>query len=179
MLTSLEGPKEAEFDSIYKELYGFVFSIAMRKLRSEHDANDVAQEILMRAWRQVQSGREILNLKAWASRAYTNFMISRARKSACRIKLVLNQSLMLTSDPKQKSRSNAGTSKEDLKKRLASAVSSLPLNQRDVVRRRIYEGESFIDIACDLEKTPAYVRKLFFLAKQSLTTKLQNIAEYC
>ena len=68
----------ATLESLVREQARFVFKVAYGVLRNSHDAEDVVQEVFLRAHRSGLSG--VLDLKAWLARVTFRLAIDHLRK---------------------------------------------------------------------------------------------------
>src|SRR5664280_2171575 len=73
----------APADSGVRRVYGRrspeMFGFARRLGLSDEDASDAVQETMLRLWRELEDGKEILDLEAWAFRALYRLSIDHHR----------------------------------------------------------------------------------------------------
>lgn len=82
-LSALERVRSGDqhaFNALVGELFPAVYRAALRVLRQEQEAEDVAQEVFLKIWRDPPELRSDANLKAWSTRVATNGAIDRLRK---------------------------------------------------------------------------------------------------
>ena len=105
---------EADFD----ELFTTAYRVAHRILGDRSDADDVAGEVLAKAW--LQWAKVELYAAAWVSRSAANASISRIRRRDVRERLRL-------APPRPQ------TSQVELRQDLVRALRRLPARQREVL----------------------------------------------
>ena len=110
----LTGGYEADFD----ELFTTAYRVAHRILGDRSDADDVAGEVLAKAW--LRWAKVEAYAAAWVSRAAANAAISRIRRRDVRARLRL-------APPRSQ------TSHVELRQDLVRALRRLPARQREVL----------------------------------------------
>ncbi len=80
LLQQVRGGDQQAFGVLVGELYPSVYRAALRVLRHEQEAEEVAQDVFLKIWRDPPELRADANLKAWSARVATNGAIDRFRK---------------------------------------------------------------------------------------------------
>lgn len=145
-------------------LYGF----AARMLRDAAEAEDVAQEAMLRLWRMAPEWRAgQARVSTWAFRVVSNLCVDRLRKSGRSV------DLDATPEPRDGSASaEAGLIEADRVAALQDALASLPARQRQAVVLRHLEGLSNPEIAEIMDIGVEAVESLTARAKRSLSARL-------
>lgn len=153
-------------------LYRVAFSI----VRNADDADDLAQEALIRALakRFLFLGRG--SVAGWMTRIASNLAKNRLRDGKRR------REIMEGALPDEKSArgaeasppraADALASENETRQRLLQAVDALPERQRDVVRLHVVAGLDFSEVAAALAMSEANVRVTFSHAKKKLLATL-------
>lgn len=149
---------------------GRVYGFAARLLGDRAEAEDVAQEAMLRMWRVAGSWRPgEAQLSSWLYRVTLNLCTDRQRKAQRRRADPLDE----VAEPADES----ANSEEALLQRervdaLQDALASLPDRQRQAVVLRHIEGLSNPEIAAILEIGVEAVESLTARGKRALTTAL-------
>lgn len=80
LLEQVRSGNQQAFNALVGELFPAVYRAALRVLRQEQEAEDVAQDVFLKIWRDPPELRAETNLKAWSTRVATNGAIDRLRK---------------------------------------------------------------------------------------------------
>lgn len=169
LLSRLRLDDEAAFRSIVEIHLPFVIAIARRMLGGDRDAEDVAQETLVRLWRN----RATLELGAgglrpWLRRVASNLSIDRIRSAR-----------PINSDVEVPEQSIAPTQMREIEEqhlatRVGSALAALPARQRLAITLFHYEGASQTDVAAALEISEEAVESLLARGRRTLKSKLAS-----
>jgi len=80
----MPGLDDVSFDDCYRRVFPLVLAKCRRMLKGDSDANDLAQEVFVRLWKNRELLRDPATLTAWLYRTSTRLVIDRARKRALR-----------------------------------------------------------------------------------------------
>lgn len=128
-----------EFESIFRMLYLPLGMYALRTVGTAEAAEDIAQEVFIKAWQALEGGVEIANIKAYLYRSVRNECISylRAQKETVDI----NNILEVTEE-------DVDTSERDA--RIWAAIDKLPERCREIFLLSKRDGLSNEEIADEL-----------------------------
>ena len=125
-----------------------VFRIVLRMVKSPDDADDITQDTFVRAYRGLKTFKEEFDFHPWLFRiAYNqaiNFLNKRKRQAAVDLDDVPERDIKTGPEPESPIQS---ASRQELLKRLESALERLPEEQRTVFLLRVREGLSYEEIA--------------------------------
>jgi RNA polymerase sigma-70 factor (ECF subfamily) len=146
-----------------------VLAIARRMLRDDAEAEDVAQETLLRLWRNA-AGLELgpHGVRPWLRRVASNLCIDRVR--ARRNTLVVEQ-VPEESAPASQVRHLA---ERELGQRVDAALQALPERQRLALTLFHYEGMSQIEVGEVLGISDEAVESLLARARRTLKAALKE-----
>jgi len=88
----------ASFEGCYRRVFPLVLAKCRRMLRGHADANDVAQEVFVRLWKQRELIQDHRALTAWLYRTSTRLVIDRARQRALSAENLAHLHELLRSD---------------------------------------------------------------------------------
>lgn len=144
-------------------------AIARRVLRDDAEAEDVAQEALVRVWRSaatLQLGPG--GLRPWLRRVVSNLSIDRMR-SGRRVSVV--EDVPETAEPASQMREMG---ERELASRVEQALAGLPERQRLALTLFHFEGLSQSEVAATLEISEDAVESLLARARRALKAELKD-----
>lgn len=160
---------EQEFEQRLADCSPLAFRVALGVLHSQADAEEVAQEALVRAYRHFSRLRDPARFQAWLVRVTWRLAIDRQRSAARRQRreqaALANEPLPLTVEETALSR--------EFERRLEQAVDSLPEKLRRVVVLAAIEGYDTRETATVLRLPEGTVRSRLHRARQLLAEKLR------
>ena len=152
--TALERMARGDAESV-AELYDrhgrLIYSLALRILRDQGDAEDIVQEVFSQAWRQAsryQASRG--NVIAWLLNLTRSRAIDRLRSRRSRPESIADETLALDL-PDQAAPVDEQLALSGRAERIRSAVGELSLMQRVAIELAFYEGLTHAEIAERLE----------------------------
>jgi RNA polymerase sigma-70 factor, ECF subfamily len=161
------------FSQLYDRFSSLVFSLAMRILRSQSDAEDLLQEVFMQLWRQASGySEERGSPEAWIINIARSRAIDKLRSIRRR-----DRSFLLTDYPGgAESPENVENAAGETEARLAmtSALRHLTEAQRKVMELAYYDGLSQSEIAEHLKEPLGTVKTRIRAGIQRLRDILKN-----
>jgi len=169
LLAGAADGNEAAFRSLVDRQLPGVLALARRMLRNEADAEDVAQEALLKLWRS-RDALEVgpYGLKPWLRRVVSNLCIDKMRSS---------QRLTVTDDvPEQAEPADqlAQVEAQDASRRVEGAIKVLPDRQRTALTLFHYEGLSQIEVGRIMGVSDEAVESLLARARRTLKAALRD-----
>lgn len=172
LIERLKRGDRGAFDLLVARHRRDVYRIAYRMTGNHEDADDVAQETFLRAFRSVGAFRGEASLKTWLFRIAMNLAINIGRSRATRRTEALDPTAhgqSGASDPPAGERRLLAREEAD---RVRGAVASLPPRQKQVVLLRMYEEMPFHEIAEVLDCPIGTAKANFFHAMNNLRKAL-------
>lgn len=152
---------EACFREVLSRHQGVVYGYARRMLGEDAMAEDVAQEVFLRFYRNAHKFRYAGNLRGYLLRISRNLCIDHLRKREVRL-VDSAQEPVTHETPLAKLESKRAVEAMD------SALAGLPANQRSAVVLRHGQGLSYAEIASVMETSVSAVESLLVRARRTL-----------
>jgi RNA polymerase sigma-70 factor (ECF subfamily) len=162
---------ERAFRELARRHLPVMLGIARRILRNTADAEDVAQEAMLRVWTHAPRWQPLALLRTWLSRVVVNLCLDRKRRAAW----VELEAAGEIADPSLGPEESAeDTERERL---LAQAIAELPDRQRAAIVLTYTEGMSNAQVAEILDTTVSAVETLLVRGKQNLRRALASVID--
>lgn len=151
-----------------------LFRFSQRIVGDQETAEDVAQEVVMKLWKQREQRDQYQNLEAYCMRLTKNLSIDKTRA-----KHQQNVSLDQAPTPVQQSHTPyQQTAHNDTLTHIARYMQQLPEKQRLVMQLRDVEGMDYKGIADVLEIPLAQVKVNLFRARKTIRQQLLTLESY-
>ena len=168
LLSAYAGGEPAAAGLLAERLLPLAFGQAVRMLADRAEAEDVAQEAMMRLWRQAATWEDgAAQVSTWLFRVVSNLCIDRLRKRQRHVPLDS------VADPVDDAVSAVGGLQDKARLvALSDALSQLPRRQAQAVALRHLEGLSNPEIARIMDISVRSVESLTARGKRSLAVLL-------
>ena len=171
LLTRLRAGEARAFEEFVIAYQHRVFGVALRMLGNRAEAEEIAQEVFLRAHRAVADFRGDARLGTWlygiASRLCLNRLASPDRR-------VARGDAALADVPASTIDAAAAAERAEVDAALHAAITELPDERRLVLVLRDIEGLSYEQIAEALALDPGTVRSRLHRARMQLKEKLER-----
>src|SRR6266478_745204 len=160
-----------EFEERLAECGPLAYRVARGVLRNTADAEDVAQEALLRAYRQFDRLRDRTRFHAWLVRIAFRLALDRLRSGKRR-----EQRDTLWSQPERQPRTATAediAASNEFQEHLEDALAELPEKLRLVLLLAAMEGHTIEEIASMLGISTGTVKSRIFYARRQLAEKLR------
>lgn len=166
-----KGSHEA-FAALVDEHQRYVYNLALRVLRDENEALDLAQETFVRAWTALPNFRRQSQFRTWLYRIVTNLCYNRLpglRRSLNDLGDDVMEEIPLFDNPALEVESS------ETRKYLHQAIGHLDENYRLLITLRYQHELSYEEIASTLNLPLGTVKTGIFRAKEQLRRSLAHL----
>ena len=150
-----------------------VFSICYRMVRQREEAEDLAQEVFVKAFRYLKQYNPEHKFSSWILKIATNTSIDALRKKKL--------DTMPLEEEIETHREDMSAEKaflqEEARQEIESAIGRLPQEHRIVVLLYHQQGKSYQEIADILDIPLSMVKNRLFRARKTLKAELENLKE--
>jgi len=146
-----------------------MLGVARRILGNAAEAEDVAQEAMLRVWTHAPRWQPLALFRTWLSRVVVNLCLDRKRKARW---VELEAAGELTDPAPLAGEAAEAAERERL---LAAAIAELPERQRAAIVLSYTEGMSNAQVAEILDTTVSAVETLLVRGKQNLRRALADV----
>jgi RNA polymerase sigma-70 factor (ECF subfamily) len=161
---------ESNIFKIIEPFKNKLYRYSLNMLKSEVDAEDVMQEMLIRVWQRRDQFEEIENKEAWCMTVTRNLSIDKIRARKQNTKDISEYYTIADSeaapDIKVEDRENL--------KIVLDVLNTLPDKQKEIIHLRDVEGYSYREIGEIIGLSEDQVKVNLFRARQRLKEKLKN-----
>jgi RNA polymerase sigma-70 factor, ECF subfamily len=173
---------ERTFERLVQENKDRIYSYVCRLTNDSPDAEDITQDVFVRAYQSLHAFRHDAAVDTWLYRIATNLVIDRFRKEkrAPQWVPVAGDSDASVCDLPSTSREgdpHATVQLSELQRHVQTAIQSLPVKLRAVVVLHDMEGLSYEEVAQTVGCPVGTVKSRLFNARLLLRRKLQHYIE--
>jgi RNA polymerase sigma-70 factor (ECF subfamily) len=183
VLRVVQGDDEA-FALLVRRYQGTVFNVAYRLLGNRSDAEDLAQETFIRAYRAMASFDLERPLAPWLKRITTNVCLNWLERQKARPQTTASDLTGANEDEDALDRlADPGSTPEqqltgvEQTRQIRNALAHLPARYRVVVELRHYQDLSYEEIALALNVPVSTVKSDLFRARKRLEAELVGAQE--
>ncbi|MFB3897732.1 MAG: sigma-70 family RNA polymerase sigma factor [bacterium] len=180
LVNSAKSGNRHSFDQIVDRYFGLIYAVAYSRLRHRESAEDLAQEVFLRAYLNLDKVQQPDLIAGWLVRVAQHLAIDWIRQGNRRSKLIPMVPIdeLVTDIPDTQEKNGRETMINlDQNQALQSALFRLPETQREMVLLHYAEGYSHRQIAKYLAIHPSNVGRQLRQALKSLQTSLQSILQ--
>ena len=162
----------AAFDALVRRHYPAAYAVAMAQLGRREDAEDLCQDVFIRALERIDDCREPERFVGWLLQIVRNQGHNAREKRRVRDADSIDDDLLPIADTERRAQSDAHAVSEELRRALEQALRALPERQREVVLLHDLEGWSHPEVAAALGITEVNCRQYLFTARRALRAQL-------
>lgn len=174
------GDKDA-FGALVEKYQSFVYRTVLFDLKSPDDANDVSQEVFIKAYRALESFRCDSEFSTWLYRISKNAVYDFVRKSKARATVSLSgmvddedERMFEVADPDTKHDPEKEYLRSERAKLVREAISALSDEHKEIIVLRDMQDMSYEEIAKRLDISEGTVKSRLSRARQALKRRLEG-----
>jgi len=173
----------AAFEELIEGYQKKIYNLAYRILGNYEDANDMAQEALIRIFRSIANFKEQSSFSTWVYRITTNVCLDEIRKKKNKKVISLDEEIHMDDGEMKRQimsddiQPDAAAELEELRTLVSDAINSLPEDQRLVITLRDIQGLSYEEISSVLDCPSGTVKSRINRARQALKNVLSTRRE--
>lgn len=175
------GDDIAAFETLVSRYQNRIVAYAARMLHDTDDAEDVAQETFIKAYRSLDSFRGASSFSTWLYRIATNLCIDRARKRKRSPQQAYSLDEPFDNDeggggrelPDLSSEPSRGVERDELRRQVRETVAQMPEKLRAVLVMCDIQGMAYEQIAQTLDCPIGTVKSRLFHARADLARRLR------
>jgi RNA polymerase sigma-70 factor (ECF subfamily) len=173
---------ERTFEGLVQEYKHRIHGYVCRLTNDSPDAEDITQEVFIRAYQSMHAFRHDAAVDTWLYRIATNLVIDRFRRARRAPQMVpvvaeVDDALQELPTTSRESDPQATAQLTELQKQVQKAIHSLPTKLRTVVVLHDMEGLSYEEVAQAAGCPVGTVKSRLFNARLLLRRKLQHYME--
>jgi RNA polymerase sigma-70 factor (ECF subfamily) len=153
---------EAAFEELVHRHRERVYRAAWRVAGDHAEADDLAQESFLRAYRSLPGFRGESRFLTWMMRILMNLALSRRGRHRATVPL----------EEAGHAGTEEGPGESALRRQVRDAVEKLPPRQRQALVLKVYEGMKFTEVAETMEISVGTAKATFFQAVRGLRKRL-------
>ena len=158
----------AAFETLCAEMETPLYSYVRRLMNGSQDAEDIAQEALLRLFRTIQNGLGQRSPRSYAFSIAHNLAVDALRKSR----------RVSAPEPAPTHATDSVTEQRLLREQIEHALAELPENHRSALLLREFGELSYAEIAETLGVRAGQVKTWIHRARQRLSTLLDRDGQY-
>lgn len=162
---------EPAFRTLSRRHLPAMLGLARRILGNAADAEDVAQEAMLRVWTHAPRWQPLAAFRTWLTRVVVNLCLDRKRRAAW---VALDAAGEIV-DPAPGATEQAET--DERERLLAAAIAELPDRQRAAIALTYGDGMSNAQVAEILDSSVSAVETLLVRGKQNLRRALKGVID--
>ncbi len=164
--------EEKAFNELVRKYQQQIYQVARRLLKSHQEAEDIAQEVFIKAYHQLKNFRGEASISTWLYRIAVNMSLNVIRKNKIRQIFSIEaagMSIESKNDLPDKQVENAETMQA-----ISRAIDKLPNKQKLVFTLRYHQGLSHSEIASIMKRDVGTVRANYHQAIRKLQKAVRS-----
>jgi RNA polymerase sigma-70 factor (ECF subfamily) len=168
---------DGAFEQLVERHQRLVIGTVGRMLGSGSDAEDIAQQVFVRVWKNAKRYEPRAKFTTWLLKITRNLVFNELRRRSRHPQVPLQSESDEEERPlkdEQAVAPDASLLEHELQQAVDAAIANLPETQRMAVVLRRYEELSYEEIAAAMDQSVSAVKSLLFRARTELRVSLQR-----
>ncbi|MBN1551427.1 RNA polymerase sigma factor [bacterium] len=163
---------QRSFSKLMDSYMSYVYRLALRMLGNEMEAEDVTQEVFIKAYKSLKAFRGKSQFKTWLYRIAVNQSLKAIKKQ----KIVKQHVIDEIEDKVNNNAENPLDSviQAEQKDYLNRSIKNLPPKQKAILLLRVNDEMSFKDIAAIMKRSVGAVKANYFHAIQNIQSQING-----
>ena len=177
LVRRVQARDELAFREVVERYQAKVFSIIYGILRNHNDAEDIAQQVFVRVWKNLKRYEPRAKFTTWLLKITRNLVFNELRRRSRHPAVPLQSENDEEERPLKDENAvspDATLLEHELQQAVDAAIGQLPETQRMAVILRRYEELSYEEIAEALDQSVSAVKSLLFRARTELRESLKR-----
>ena len=182
LVSRVQRGEKAAFDQLVLKYQHKIIQLVNRYVKDPSEAQDVAQETFIKAYRALARFRGDSAFYTWLYRIAINtakkYLVSRSRRSSD-YEVDVQEAEQIDSSLKLKNLDTPEQllSNDEIVKTIQAAIDELPEEMRIAIMLREFDGMSYEDIAMTMDCPVGTVRSRIFRAREAIDKKLKPLID--
>lgn len=179
LIQDLKEGKDLAFKTIVDAYQNMVYNTCLAIVKSEEDAEDIAQEVFVQVYQSVKSFKGESKLSTWIYRIATTKSLDHERKKKRKkrfgfVKSIFGEDSEVIINPPDFHHPGVALDKKETAAKLFKAIDKLPENQRVAFLLNKVEGLSYQEVSQVLQVSVSSIESLLHRAKNNLRKILES-----
>jgi len=166
------GNKERAFTQIVRKYQQRIYWVVRRLIPDHDDADDVSQEVFVRAYQALGDFRADSQLFTWLYRIAVNVAMNHKRKSKLREMVDIDE--MISHPPSDDPTPDEALERGEYREILEDAIKALPEKQRIVFQMRYFDEMPYEEMAKVLHKSVGGLKANYFHAVRKVAVYVRK-----
>jgi len=177
MITQILNGNKDLFAELVRRYKNLVYSVVVRMVASRDEADDLAQEVFIKVYRNLDKYYPDYKVSTWIIRITTNHVIDYRRKNRLETQAIEDMEYEEVHWSGPETSPEAEFLKKELKEMLDNLVSSLPDMYRVPIMLYHEQGLSYQEIADIIEQPLSKVKNRIFRGRKMLKESIMRMKE--
>jgi len=173
LVRQIQSGDAAAFDELMRRYKRPVVNFIFRMLGNAEDADDVAQDVFVRVYQNLDTWRPETKFSTWLFALARNAAIDRIRWRSRHRTESIESAPEMAASPGTAEDVNA----REIGDQVAAAIAKLPEDQKTAIVLSEYQGMSYAEIAAVMRCSEKSVESRLYRARQTLRIALQHLLE--
>lgn len=179
LVQELKEGKESAFKAIVDNYQDMVYNNCLSIVKSEEDAEDIAQEVFVQVYQSIHSFKGESKLSTWIYRIATTKSLDHERKKKRKkrfgfVKSIFGDDSEIVVNPPDFNHPGVTLDRKENAAKLFGAIDKLPENQRVAFLLNKVEGLTYQEVSEVMEVSVSSIESLLHRAKNNLRKILES-----
>lgn len=174
LIQRVQSGDEGSYRLLVERYQSLVYTIALRMVRDRTEAEDLAQDVFLKAYRTLGDFREEASFKTWICKIATNRCIDWKRKHGVRQERTAQVEEAAWIPDTSVERPEQALVRRETQAEVRKLIDEMPEKYRTILILYHFQNMSYQDIAEDQQISPRTVETRLYRAKQMMRTALRG-----